>query len=108
LIVLSQLAIYTIRAWSMTVLENVHSLVGWSAPPESMTVLTYLCWNHQKAVRHIDTVRAYTFGSHYFVELDIVLPCNMPLREHYDMGEALQEKPERLPKMERAFVHPDY
>jgi len=102
------LAIYTIRTWSMTVLENVHSLVGQSASPEYLQKLTYLCWNHHKAVRHIDTVRAYTFGSHYFVEVDIVLPSDMPLREAHDIGEALQEKLERLPEIERAFVHLDY
>lgn len=102
------LAIYTIRTWSMTVLENVHSLVGQSASPEYLQKLTYLCWNHHKAVRHIDTVRAYTFGSHYFVEVDIVLPSNMPLQEAHDIGEALQEKLERLPEIERAFVHLDY
>ncbi|CAO2195189.1 unnamed protein product [Urochloa humidicola] len=102
------LAIYTIRTWSMTVLENVHSLVGQTASPEYLQKLTYLCWNHHKAVRHIDTVRAYTFGSHYFVEVDIVLPSNMPLHEAHDIGEALQEKLERLPEIERAFVHLDY
>lgn len=102
------LAIYTIRMWSITVLDNVHSLVGQSAPPAFLQKLTYLCWNHHKAVRHIDTVRAYTFGSHYFVEVDIVLPCAMPLREAHDIGEALQEKLERLPEIERAFVHLDY
>ncbi|KAF0923873.1 hypothetical protein E2562_007725 [Oryza meyeriana var. granulata] len=102
------LAIYTIRTWSMTVLENVHSLVGQSASPEYLQKLTYLCWNHHKVVRHIDTVRAYTFGSHYFVEVDIVLPCDMPLQEAHDIGEALQEKLERLPEIERAFVHLDY
>ncbi|KAM0829647.1 hypothetical protein ACQ4PT_066754 [Festuca glaucescens] len=102
------LAIYTIRTWSITVLENVHSLVGQSASPEFLQKLTYLCWNHHKAVRHIDTVRAYTFGSHYFVEVDIVLPCDMPLQEAHDIGEALQEKLESLPEIERAFVHLDY
>lgn len=102
------LALYTIRTWSMTVLENVNSLVGRSAAPEYLQKLTYLCWNHHKAVRHIDTVRAYTFGSHYFVEVDIVLPSEMPLREAHDIGEALQEKLESLPEIERAFVHLDY
>ncbi|KAG0450275.1 hypothetical protein HPP92_026993 [Vanilla planifolia] len=102
------LALYTIRTWSMTVLENVNSLVGRTAAPEFLQKLTYLCWNHHKAVRHIDTVRAYTFGSHYFVEVDIVLPSEMPLREAHDIGEALQEKLELLPEVERAFVHLDY
>nr|XP_029116975.1 metal tolerance protein 5 isoform X5 [Elaeis guineensis] len=102
------LALYTIRTWSMTVLENVNSLVGRSAAPEYLQKLTYLCWNHHQAIRHIDTVRAYTFGSHYFVEVDIVLPSDMPLREAHDIGEALQEKLELLPEIERAFVHLDY
>ncbi|KAK1285527.1 Metal tolerance protein 5 [Acorus calamus] len=102
------LALYTIRTWSMTVLENVNSLVGRTAAPEYLQKLTYLCWNHHKAIRHIDTVRAYTFGSHYFVEVDIVLPSEMPLREAHDIGESLQEKLECMPDIERAFVHLDY
>ncbi|KAJ8438447.1 hypothetical protein Cgig2_027127 [Carnegiea gigantea] len=102
------LALYTIRTWSMTVLENVNSLVGKSAAPDYLQKLTYLCWNHHKAIRHIDTVRAYTFGSHYFVEVDIVLPADMPLQEAHDIGESLQEKLELLPEIERAFVHLDY
>ncbi|XP_010517297.1 PREDICTED: metal tolerance protein 11-like [Camelina sativa] len=102
------LAIYTIRTWSMTVLENVNSLVGKSARPEYLQKLTYLCWNHHKAIRHIDTVRAYTFGSHYFVEVDIVLPSDMPLQMAHDIGESLQEKLELLEEIERAFVHLDY
>ncbi|MBH0219788.1 hypothetical protein GH793_16550, partial [Listeria monocytogenes] len=39
------LALYTIRTWSLTVLENVNSLVGKSAAPEYLQKLTYLCWN---------------------------------------------------------------
>ncbi|XP_022859087.1 metal tolerance protein 11 isoform X2 [Olea europaea var. sylvestris] len=102
------LALYTIRTWSLTVLENVSSLIGRSAAPEYLQKLTYLCWNHHKSIRHIDTVRAYTFGSHYFVEVDIVLPADMPLQEAHDIGESLQEKLEFLPEIERAFVHLDY
>ncbi|KAA3453426.1 metal tolerance protein 11 isoform X1 [Gossypium australe] len=104
----NKLALYTIRTWSMTVLENVNSLVGRSAAPEYLQKLTYLCWNHHKAIKNIDTVRAYTFGSHYFVEVDIVLPANMALQEAHDIGESLQEKLELLPDIERAFVHLDY
>lgn len=92
----------------MTVIENVNSLVGRTAAPEFLRKLTYLCSNHHKAVKHIDTVRAYTFGSHYFVEVDIVLPSEMALGDAHDIGESLQEKLERLPQIERAFVHLDY
>lgn len=102
------LAVYTIWNWSLTVLENVKSLVGETASPDFLKKLTYLCWNHHQGVKQIDTVRAYTFGGHYFVEVDIVLPSNMPLKDAHDIGESLQNKLELLPDVERAFVHLDY
>ncbi|URE46232.1 Metal tolerance protein [Musa troglodytarum] len=102
------IALYTIGTWAKTVVENVGSLIGKTAPSEYLTKLTYLIWNHDQHIRHIDTVRAYTFGSHYFVEVDIVLPANMPLSQAHDIGETLQEKLEQLPEVERAFVHVDF
>uniref|UniRef100_A0ACD5VE96 Uncharacterized protein n=1 Tax=Avena sativa TaxID=4498 RepID=A0ACD5VE96_AVESA len=102
------IALYTITTWARTVLENVGTLIGRSAPAEYLTKLTYLIWNHHEEIRHIDTVRAYTFGTHYFVEVDVVLPGDMPLSQAHDIGEALQEKLEQLPEVERAFVHIDF
>ncbi|KAH7536657.1 hypothetical protein FEM48_Zijuj03G0007800 [Ziziphus jujuba var. spinosa] len=102
------IALYTMNTWAKTVLENVHSLIGRTAPPDFLAKLTYLIWNHHEAIKHIDTVRAYTFGSHYFVEVDIVLPENMLLNQAHNIGELLQEKLEQLPEVERAFVHIDF
>ncbi|CAA6675048.1 unnamed protein product [Spirodela intermedia] len=78
------IALYTINTWAKTVMENVWSLVGRSAPPDL----------------HL--------GSHYFVEVDIVLPGTMPLSQAHDIGETLQEKLELLQQVERAFVHVDF
>ena len=103
-----QIAIYTINTWSRTVFENVRSLIGRTAPPDFLTKLTYLIWNHHEEIQHIDTVRAYTFGTHYFVEVDIVLPQNMMLGDAHNIGETLQEKLEQLTEVERAFVHIDF
>lgn len=102
------IAVYTIGTWARTVLENVGSLIGRTAPPEFLAKLTYLIWNHHEEIQHIDTVRAYTFGSHYFVEVDIVLPENMVLNRAHNIGESLQQKLEQLPEVERAFVHIDF
>ncbi|KAM6582837.1 hypothetical protein CsatB_009839 [Cannabis sativa] len=102
------IALYTMNTWARTVIENVWSLIGRTAPPDFLAKLTYLIWNHHKAIKHIDTVRAYTFGSHYFVEVDIVLPEDMILIEAHNIGENLQEKLEQLPEVERAFVHIDF
>uniref|UniRef100_A0A2N9GCI4 Uncharacterized protein n=1 Tax=Fagus sylvatica TaxID=28930 RepID=A0A2N9GCI4_FAGSY len=92
------IALYTISNWSKTVMENVGSLIGRTAPPEYLAKLTYLVWNHNKEIKHIDTVRAYTFGCNYFVEVDIVLPEDMALGQAHDIGETLQEKLEKLPQ----------
>ncbi|WVZ04516.1 hypothetical protein V8G54_025322 [Vigna mungo] len=102
------IAVYTISTWAKTVIENVWSLIGRTAPPDFLAKLTYLIWNHHEEVKHIDTVRAYTFGAHYFVEVDIVLPEDMPLNQAHNIGETLQEKLEQLPQVERAFVHIDF
>ncbi|KAM7528787.1 hypothetical protein LguiB_032197 [Lonicera macranthoides] len=101
------LAVYTIVNWSGTVLENAVSLIGQSAPPEVMQKLTYLVIRHPQ-VKRIDTVRAYTFGVLYFVEVDIELPEDLPLKEAHTIGETLQIKLEKLPEVERAFVHLDF
>lgn len=103
-----QIALYTIITWSKVVMQNVHSLIGKAAPPDYLAKLTYLIWNHHEEIKHIDTVRAYTFGAFYFVEVDIVLPGNMHLSQAHDIGETLQEKLEKLPEVERAFVHVDF
>jgi divalent metal cation (Fe/Co/Zn/Cd) transporter len=52
----------------------------------------------------IDTVRAFYFGSSYLVEVDIVLPEDMLLKQAHDIGEALQTKIEDLPEVERVCL----
>ncbi|KAL5206949.1 hypothetical protein ABZP36_031384 [Zizania latifolia] len=102
------LAVYTIVNWSETVYENAVTLVGQCAPPEMLQMLTYLVMKHDTRVKRVDTVRAYSFGALYFVEVDIELSEEMPLREAHSVGESLQDKIEKLPEVERAFVHVDF
>ncbi|KAK9152499.1 hypothetical protein Syun_010808 [Stephania yunnanensis] len=102
------IACYTMSTWARTVVENVRSLIGRTAPPDYLSMLTYLIWNHNEEIKYIDTVRAYTFGSNYFAEVDIVLPGDMPLCQAHNIGETLQERLEQLPEVERAFVHVDF
>ncbi|URE42265.1 Cation efflux family [Musa troglodytarum] len=100
------LAIYTIINWSGTVWENAISLVGQSAPPEMLQKLTYHVIRHHPQIKRIDTVRAYALGVLYFVEVDIELPEDLPLKEAHAIGETLQIRIEELAEVERAFVHP--
>ena len=41
-------------------------------------------------------------------QVDIELPEDLPLKEAHAIGESLQEKLEKLPEVERAFVHLDF
>ncbi|CBI29996.3 hypothetical protein VitviT2T_012850 [Vitis vinifera] len=102
------LAVYTISNWSRTVLDNAVSLVGQSASPEVLQKLTYLVIRHDPKIKRVDTVRAYTFGALHFVEVDIELPEDLPLKEAHAIGESLQIKIEELLEVERAFVHLDF
>uniref|UniRef100_A0A0D6QSQ3 Uncharacterized protein n=1 Tax=Araucaria cunninghamii TaxID=56994 RepID=A0A0D6QSQ3_ARACU len=90
------------------VMATLASLVGQSASPEMLQKLTYLVLSHDPVIKHVDTVRAYTFGVLYFVEVDIELPDNLPLKEAHTIGESLQIKLESLEEVERAFVHLDF
>ena len=74
------LAVYIIYNWAETAIEQIKAMVGVSAPPEFLTQLTYLAWNHHPEIICIDTVRAYTFGPNFFVEVDIVLAEEMKLK----------------------------
>jgi len=40
-------------------------------------------------------------------QVDIELPEELPLKEAHTIGETLQSKIEKLPEVERAFVHLD-
>jgi divalent metal cation (Fe/Co/Zn/Cd) transporter len=94
--------------WIGTAQEQIANLTGISAPPEFLNQLTYMALNHDKNVTAVDTVRAYHFGNQLLVEVDIVLPKGMPLKQTHDIGESLQIKLESLDEVERAFVHLDW
>ena len=53
-------------------------------------------YNHDARIHAIDTVRAYHFGERFLVEVDIVLPEQMPLREAHDIGQVLQDRIQAL------------
>lgn len=71
----------------------------------------------------VDAIRAYHFGcvvcdiqvactcihrANYLVEVEVVLPPNMTVRESHDIALALQHQIEAMEDVERAFVHVDW
>ena len=55
-----------------------------------------------------DIVRAYHFGNNYLVEMEVILPEDMCVKDAHDISLNLQHKVEELDNVERAFVHVDY
>jgi len=88
--------------------EQIKLLTGHTARPDFLKKITWIALNHHPDILLIDTVRVYHFGNNFLVEVDIVLPEHMSLRQSHDIGESLQLKIERLEEVERAFVHLDY
>jgi divalent metal cation (Fe/Co/Zn/Cd) transporter len=102
------IATLIIRSWGSTALKNIKYIVGITADPAFLNRLTYLSLTHDSRILKIDTARAYHSGNSLCVEVDIVLPPEMPLAEAHDIGESLQMKLETLKRVDRAFVHLDY
>ncbi|KAI5792427.1 cation efflux family-domain-containing protein [Peziza echinospora] len=102
------IAVLILYSWGSTAFEHLFLLVGKSAPQEFLNKLTYLALTHDSRIIKIDTVRAYRSGPKYYVEVDIIMAEDSPLRVTHDVAETLQRKVEGLADVERGFVHVDY
>ncbi|KAF1966882.1 hypothetical protein BU23DRAFT_592945 [Bimuria novae-zelandiae CBS 107.79] len=95
-------------SWAANAFEHVWLLVGKSAPNEYISRLIYIVVTHDTRIRKVDTCRAYHAGQNYYVEVDIVMDEDMPLKVTHDVSQTLQRKLEGLADVERAYVHVDY
>ncbi|KAF2280502.1 uncharacterized protein EI97DRAFT_411823 [Westerdykella ornata] len=95
-------------SWASNAFEHVWLLVGKSAPKEFISKLIYLVVTHDTRIRKVDTCRAYHAGQRYYVEVDIVMDEDAPLKVTHDVSQTLQRKLEGLADVERAYVHVDY
>ncbi|KAI9234039.1 MAG: cation efflux family-domain-containing protein [Podila humilis] len=102
------IALIILRSWVATAFEQVQLIVGKTADPAILKKLTYIALTHHRKILQVDTCTAYYAGSKLFVEVDVVMSPETPLRESHDISEGLQIKLESLPNVERAFVHVDY
>ncbi|UJR18240.1 hypothetical protein I4U23_005140 [Adineta vaga] len=102
------ISIYIIISWIRQANRQIKCLTGYTAKPQFLSQIIWLTYHHSPLIEKIDTVRAFHFGISLLVEVDIVLPETMLLKEAHDIAEELQQKIERLPEVERAFVHVDY
>ncbi|KAJ7582555.1 CDF manganese transporter [Mycena floridula] len=92
------IALGTSSAWIRTIYKEFELLVGKSAPREFIQLITY----------NVVTYSQDISGPEYFVEVDIVMDPETSLRHAHDISQALQDKIETLPDVNRAFVHVDH
>ncbi|KAM0750563.1 CDF-like metal transporter [Meredithblackwellia eburnea MCA 4105] len=94
--------------WSITAYGHFQKLVGRAAPREFQQLLVYKAMTFSEEIECIENCLAYHSGSNYIVEIDIVMKGDTPLWVAHDVSQALQDKIEALPQVERAFVHVDH
>lgn len=102
------IALLILFSWASNAFEQVWLLVGKSAPKEFISKLVYMTITHDSRIAKVETCRAYHAGQKYYVEVDVVMDQNTPLKISHDVGQSLQRKLEGLQDVERAFVHIDY
>ncbi|VDK51557.1 unnamed protein product [Anisakis simplex] len=100
--------IFIITSWAETAYEQIPLLVGKTASGEFINRIIKIAISHNDEIRFIDTIIVYHLGANFLVELHVVMDPEMKLRQTHDISETLQVKLERLPYVERAFVHCDY
>lgn len=101
------LSSFIVFSWTMNCIENAKMMLGQSAPPDVIRNITYVAAHHHPLIMSVEQVIAFQAGPMYMTELHIVVPGNLPLELAHWIGESLQLKVERMPDIERAFVHVD-
>ncbi|CAF1033409.1 unnamed protein product [Didymodactylos carnosus] len=102
------ISLYIIVCWMPQARLHIRNLTGYTAHPKFLQQITWLAFNHSPLITKIDAVRAYHFGNHYLVEVDIILPKNMFVKDAVEIETTLQKKIENLREVERAFVQLHY
>ncbi|KAI1363419.1 cation efflux family-domain-containing protein [Xylaria arbuscula] len=102
------IALIILLSWVSNAFEQVWLLVGKSAPRDFVSKLIYVAMTHDPRIFKVDTCRAYHAGQRLYVEVDIIMDTDTPLKISHDVSQSLQRKYEGLSDVERAFVHVDY
>jgi cation diffusion facilitator family transporter len=99
---------YIAISWFHTAGGQIPILSGHAADGDFTTRILNVVIDHDPRIKCLDEFVCYHYGNKFLVELHVVLDPNITLKESHDISEPLQMKLERLPYVERAFVHCDY
>ncbi|KAF2490293.1 hypothetical protein BU16DRAFT_494223 [Lophium mytilinum] len=102
------LSLFIIFDWGKTCFENVSRLTGVAAPERIARKMMFLAWRFAPVVDGYKDVKTYHAGDGVWVEMDVLLDEQTPLRKAHDVAETLQYCCEGLGEVDRAFVSMDY
>jgi len=97
-----------IISWSITAYSEFALLIGKTAEPDFLQFIIYKAMTFSDEIKAIDSCKAYSSGPDLYIELDIVMAPETPLRQAHDLSQALQDQLEALPGVARVFVHVDH
>ncbi|PRQ70348.1 CDF-like metal transporter [Rhodotorula toruloides] len=97
-----------IATWGSTCATHFGYLAGKAAPLDFQNLITYKAMTFAEQIEQIDSCIVYHNGPRYVVEVDLVMKGETTLRVAHDVSQALQDKLEELPQVDRAFVHVDH
>ncbi|EKX37751.1 hypothetical protein GUITHDRAFT_77758 [Guillardia theta CCMP2712] len=101
------IAVYIVFRWIILAKNHIDKLVGICADPEFIEHVKQVADTHHSLLQ-TDAIRVYYFGQRHIVELEVILPATMTVRESHDIALELQHRIEALDEVERCFVHVDY
>lgn len=102
------ISLYIAKNWYEIATQKVNELVGRAADDEFISNVTRFVNQYHPQCLQLDIIRAYHFGMKFLVELEVILPASMSVKEAHDIALGLQQAIERMENVERAFVHVDY
>lgn len=73
------------------IFAQVDKMIGMGAPEDFVQNLEQLANTHHDELS-LDRIRAYHFGQRFIVEMEVVLPAQMSVRESHDIALILQHK----------------
>lgn len=85
------ISLYIMWSWALITKEQLNKLVGHSAPDDFLQEVAQMAGAHHEDMV-VDVVRAYHFGERYTVEVEVVLPGTMTVRQSHDIALDLQHK----------------
>lgn len=88
------LSLYIISEWLATLVETTTKLSGARASPQELARILYLVARF-RSVEYISSCEVYHTGDDLTVEMDIILPVTMPLKQAHDLGEIATYATER-------------